>query len=406
MNNITDHQIKVALIGNMNNNNFSIMRYLRDLGIDAHLLLMRNDYTKSQTHFAPEYDTWEIERWKPYIHYLNYTDRYALFFRSNKRLRNDFKSYDILIGSGSIPAIMHKCGLRLDVFYPYGTGIEMVGDYATRHGYKGVPFYKKLIRKYYGYVVKKGIKSARFCLSSELSLTKQTFEEMGIDFIKISIPMVYNKEIFGNLFINEKLKNILNSINKYSFKLFCHVSHLPHKNNKPIIMGFKKFLDHTQKNDSILIFLNYGTTVEKTKQFIEEAGITKNVLWLPKLSRKELVYVLSYISIGFSEFQGRMWGGTGWEFMSQGIPFFHYFNITPQDYEKEYGIPMPKILNTDSPDEICKHLINYTENPQPYKKIGSELKIWFEKYGGIGLAEKYRDLILQIYNEKKSTQNV
>ena len=36
--------MKVALIGNMNNNNFSIMRYFRDLGIDAHLILFKKVY--------------------------------------------------------------------------------------------------------------------------------------------------------------------------------------------------------------------------------------------------------------------------------------------------------------------------------------------------------------------------
>lgn len=397
--------IKVAFIGNMNNNNFSLMRYLRDMGVDAHLLLMQNDFTKSQAHFAPEYDTFKIEEWKPYIHYLNYSSRYALFFRSKKKLLDDFKPYNILIGSGSIPAIMHKCGLKLDIFYPYGTGIEFVGTPVIRSGQKSLRFYKKMMYKYYRYVSIKGIKSSRICLNSELSLTKQTFEEIGVDFKKISIPMVYNKERNTNLIISDKIKNVLNDINKYRLKLFCHASHLPVKNKKPIIMGYKKFLERTKKRDSVLIFLDYGTAVEATKRFIEEAGITQNVLWLKKLSRKEIAYILSYISMGFSEFKGIMWGGTGWEFMSTGVPFFHYYNITVHDYEKEYGIPMPKFINTDSSEEICKHLINYSKNPQPYKKMGNELKYWFNNYGGKGLAEKYRDLIVQIYKDKRSNPN-
>lgn len=34
--------MKIALIGNMNNNFFSITRYLRDLGCDAHLYYENN----------------------------------------------------------------------------------------------------------------------------------------------------------------------------------------------------------------------------------------------------------------------------------------------------------------------------------------------------------------------------
>jgi len=54
--------IKVLLIGNMNNNNFSIMRYLRDLGIDAHLFLMNNDYTKTLTYLPPKKKLRDLKR--------------------------------------------------------------------------------------------------------------------------------------------------------------------------------------------------------------------------------------------------------------------------------------------------------------------------------------------------------
>jgi len=62
--------MKIALIGNMNNNNFSIMRYFRDLGTDAHLLRWRDDEIGPNNHFIPENDTRNMDKWKPYIHKL------------------------------------------------------------------------------------------------------------------------------------------------------------------------------------------------------------------------------------------------------------------------------------------------------------------------------------------------
>ena len=53
--------MKIALIGNMNNNNFALMRYFRILGADAHLLLYSNDGKGELSHFKPECDTWDIE---------------------------------------------------------------------------------------------------------------------------------------------------------------------------------------------------------------------------------------------------------------------------------------------------------------------------------------------------------
>ena len=43
---------KIALIGNVNNNLFALMRHLRDLGYDAHLF-----HRPENDHFQPKADT-------------------------------------------------------------------------------------------------------------------------------------------------------------------------------------------------------------------------------------------------------------------------------------------------------------------------------------------------------------
>ena len=60
--------MKIAVVGNMNNNGFALMRYFRDLGADAHLLLNANDGTGDLSHFRPDSDTWNISAWSPFIH--------------------------------------------------------------------------------------------------------------------------------------------------------------------------------------------------------------------------------------------------------------------------------------------------------------------------------------------------
>ena len=58
---------KIGLLGNMNNNNFAIMRYLRDLRVDAHLLLLSNDGKGSLSHFSAAADTTNMKKWRPFI---------------------------------------------------------------------------------------------------------------------------------------------------------------------------------------------------------------------------------------------------------------------------------------------------------------------------------------------------
>ena len=56
--------MKIALIGNMNNNNFSLMRYLLDLGMKVDLLLMSDDGVGELEHFSPKNDTWFLKKYK------------------------------------------------------------------------------------------------------------------------------------------------------------------------------------------------------------------------------------------------------------------------------------------------------------------------------------------------------
>ena len=62
---------KIALLGNTCNNNFAIMRYFRALGVDANLLLYSDEgFPDSNPIHNPEWDTWYISSWSPFIHRL------------------------------------------------------------------------------------------------------------------------------------------------------------------------------------------------------------------------------------------------------------------------------------------------------------------------------------------------
>ena len=60
--------MKIALLGNMNNNNFAIMRHLRSIGLDAYLILMNNEKDPKTNHFHPYHDTWNYDKWKKFIY--------------------------------------------------------------------------------------------------------------------------------------------------------------------------------------------------------------------------------------------------------------------------------------------------------------------------------------------------
>ena len=67
--------MKIALIGNMNNNNFSLMRYFHDLGVNADLILMSDDGIGDLKHFHPSSDTWNFTKYKDNIKYMQAPNR-------------------------------------------------------------------------------------------------------------------------------------------------------------------------------------------------------------------------------------------------------------------------------------------------------------------------------------------
>lgn len=392
----TNSSKKIALIGNMNNNFFSMMRYLRDKGYDARLFIFLNE----SKHFAPECDTWEIDKWRPYIEYLNVSDsQYAIFSKKILKLKQKFDEYDIIIGCGIVPAIFYKIGIRLDIFIPYAYGIEYLNfRFNLRNPLKYIiDFYVKQFQI-------QGIKRVKYVITSDYSnKNAEIFESLNIKPEKLAIPMLYLKD--NNQLVTDKIKKIINVFKQKDIVLFSHVAHkwkripktwvIDMKRNQVLIEGFAKYIHDNKRKylKPLLVLLEYGHDVEASKELVRKNSIEKYVLWLPLLGRREILLLLDYVNIGGGEFGGALWGGTGWEFISKGVPFFQYVKMTPEEYLISTGQPMPSFINVSTPDEIAEHLINYESNPYYYKGLGENNRNWFHKYFENELIDKYIDLI-------------
>ena len=209
--------------------------------------------------------------------------------------------------------------------------------------------------------------------------------------------MLYNKENFNELPSNEK--NIFN--NQYDLVLFSHVSHVTGKNKSPILESLKLIKQKSEKN-IVLFLVEYGSTLENTKSEIKRLEIEDKIVWIKPGSRVEIIKKLNNVDIGFGEFEGYMWGGCGWEFLASGVPFFHYIKMNQKEFNDILNYPMPPIFNTISPEDICEKILYYCENKVELNKISIEMKEWFDLYGGIGLAKKWKSLIELIYQKNKN----
>mgnify|MGYP001077156954 CR=1 FL=1 len=445
--------MKIALIGNMNNANFSLLRYFTDLGHEAHLYLFENDGVDDVEHFNWKNDTMNEEKWSSLVfntplinsHIQIYADNYLKYisvfllhkilkffnlpgkyffkpgiYKPGKYMDAAFDKYDFVIGSGVVPALFTFSEKRnLDLFYPYSTGIEYYFSPAsTNNLYESsifAPFIKKIVTKV-SEKQAKGIKETNLILNAELSQTKIAFEKLNKSFLIKPIPMFYLEDSPGQSY-PEKIDLIIKLIDDQEFSILMTSrqfwvpmgtdkdkwNRLQSKNNHWLIYAFKRFTIEFPNVKSKLFITEYGKDTEHTKELILKENLQDKVVWIPKLPRKWLVVLLKHINVSVGEFYHQketIWGGTAIEAIACGVPFINSLKFKKDKFKKDFGYELPPILNANSIEDIQKHLTDLYKSKNTQKKISDELIHWYEENNGKKLAQEWLRLLKKSKIEK------
>jgi len=392
--------MKIALICNMNNNFFSLVRYFRDMGLDAELLIMKSEFE----HFSPKADTFSKD-------YLSYT-RFLSWGKHNFcdvpkiQINNDLMKYDYVFGCGSAPAYLKKISRILDVFAPYGSDLYEMPFWRfsnIENYYRPIQTAK---RNYHQF---QGIQESRYiCLTGVLPEFENIAEKITVSdrIKKIFIPMVYTPQYNPTSISNyynqsESFENFRKLRRDFELLIFHHTrhqwKHVPnrwtYKGNEKLIKGFAEFLNIEGTPNSCLVLFEYGTDVDSSKKLIKHLGIEKNVKWFPKMERKEIMIGISFADIGAVDF-GVSWmtGGVLFEFLAMGIPTMQYRE--DEIHQKMFPELYPTI-NVNSAEDITKALVSYSNNPNYYIKLGEKGKQWHQEF----IVEKsLRDYLMLINN--------
>ena len=402
----------------MNNAGFAIMRYFRDLGADAWLLPFSTDGKGNLSHFAAPADTWNWEKWKPFVRPLTIPNTSeAVLGRpaalrlppSRSTIRAELGGFSKYVGSGVAPALFEGSGLRLDIFWPYGMGIEFYGDHLYAAGVQRSPL-RRLFHKRLRTLQAEGIRSAIHCLNAEMSLTRQSFDEIGKRFTPMGVPAVYSREIADSDNVPNHLRTILARIKDADLSLFTAARMLwvrdpvipdsdwPSytKNSDWLLRGLAGFLDAHPNAKPLLTLVEYGPDVETTKLLAAELDIADHIQWLPVMPRRELMLLLQASHIGVGEFYtdpGVVWGGTGWEVLASGRPLLQAFNFSAETYRSQFGHAPPPILDVKSAVDVTRRLTEVYAAPDKGRGMGADAALWFDEHGGIGLAKRWLDLL-------------
>jgi len=406
--------VKVALIDNTNNNFFAVSRYLRELDMDVNLYLIPNSPFE---HFYPEADTFDnVEE----IHWIrnfptNVNSMSWIFFNKSK-IKQIFSNFDLIISCGLSSAFLERAGIRSDIIIPYGQDLYSNPFMEIKPGLS-TDFIKSMVRYTKAGFQRRAYKNSRVIIADgKYIITKKALQRLKLESYDMGIPMLYNRENLNNE-INFKLWKFLDNRDFIVFnhsRQFWKSSHPalidcdkfggPKRNDK-LIKAFSKFIKVTTFNAPVLVLFEYGVDVDASKKLIDELNIQQYVYWMPTMNRKNIMYGLQKATFSTNAFRENKTdiGGVCYESLAAGVP--HINNCIEANEDRNHKFYQSPMIHALSEDDILDIFKDYEKNPEKYREIGMRSKEWFDKNLGIGLAEKYVELIQLLIKDKSLTQN-
>ena len=403
--------MKLALIDNMNNNFFSIARYLRDAGLEVDLYTIPG----ANDHFNPQSDTFED------INSLTWIKRFPIAYYRYRSLVPQigkslevFKHYDLLIACGLAMAVLRRYGIGVDIFIPYGSDLYIL-PFCLRV-IKGIKITKWIYALPYfwcmSYCQGKAIQDARVIITnSRHKMYKEALDKLDRKCLNIGLPMVYGNYSFPPFKEWDFLK-------EHDFVVFNHSrhiwasnpdnledfsTHLGNKRNDKLLRAFSRFVKVTRFRSPLLVTFEYGPDVEQSKKLTKELHIEDYVKWMPLSDRKFIMAGLRHSTIGVDQLREGLSGigGTGYQVMASGVPLITYTNGATADPTHPFF--QAPIIDTHEEEKIFLTFRDYETNPAKYKELGIASKKWFNENLGMGLAKKFVKLFQLLAENKKIT---
>lgn len=394
---------KVALLGNMNNNHNSVTRYLRDMGFDAQLFLYENE----ASHFLPSFDQYD-NYYKEYTNHLSWGSYKNLVFLNKKKIQNDLKEFDFVIGSRLAPAYLNKAGIVLDMAIPTGSDLY---EFPFFQG-----FQPKLLLKYL-FVSKYQRKGFQECKHLVWDETNPEIEDKinQINFqgnrLRAGVPMIYIPEYtesniekyIDKSVLYDKFKRIRDENDLF---IFHHVRHfwkavplnMPEhdKANDRLFRALKQYIVNNPKIRVGVATFDYGPDAYETRNLIKELGIEKNVYWFDVAPRKEIMIGIGLADIVAGEFKNSyLTYGTVLEAMTMKTLIIHN-RKNEEIYKKNYG-ELYDMIHAETIDEIISALNQYMNNKIYYDTEATlQAFNWLKKY----VIEKSINYIVESINSK------
>lgn len=386
---------RLALIGNMNNNQFALARHLRDRGYAVTLF-----FSDRSPHFHPSADSFDPADLE-LVRAVNWLDR-GFYYANLQEVRRDLQGFSFYMGQGEEAAVAQRAGFPLQIYFPYGSDVykyaylppefHWTQRWAARLFPKPQRLPYSLMRE--GTMAKflrQVIREAPFLMAD---YTNEDFEARlkGLDYqgerIFMPLPFLYPNAYDPSdrydqlpLDLRQRIQQVRDGVDwvvlyhgRQEWKTYHNA--FTAKNTHYLIQGFSQFLKAHPRAKARLVMLDYGSDVDASRALIAELGIQESVLWLGKMERRALICLIDQVDLGAGEF-GRSYlsFGTIMEAMIRGRAVIHH---REDALYRPYGDLYP-MIHARSAEEIAQGLEFAYKNRERVQDMGQQAKRWVEE---------------------------
>jgi len=371
-------KLKIAFIGNMNNNHFAIARYLRDEGYDCELLLFNDNFE----HFHPKCDTYDLD-YQGWVKQLSWGSERQLLNADRNSISVDLEPYDVLVGCGLAPAFLYKANRALDVMIPYGYDVMQAAHYRM-----AAPHYlaRHLSSTYFQRKGLAKVKCVILCNSDDAIGKRCKLFLPKAEIWESVVPIVYDRQYsasatsvdthWKHVFIKIRNENDLMVI-AHGRHVWADIKNMSSKGNDILIDGWALFCDRNPEIRKKLVFMEYGQSVRDSKSHIAKRELESSICWLPSMYRKDLMPGLAMADIVAAEFiHSWIGGGVIYEALVAGKPLLmHSIEHADSTWKKN----LYPIYNAKTPEEIAARLQEYVDYPERGRQMGVEGQQWYRE---------------------------
>jgi glycosyltransferase involved in cell wall biosynthesis len=148
------------------------------------------------------------------------------------------------------------------------------------------------------------------------------------------------------------------------------------KGNDILIRGLARFM-HQVCPRAGAVFVEWGQTVEQSKQLLAELGIAERVLWLPPLPNRRMLAYLQACDVLADQFFLGAFGSTTPKGLMMGRPVLLNLN---EEQHRPFFAELPPVLNCRSPEEVFEALRRLVQEPGLAGRLGRQGAAWYRSY--------------------------